>query len=82
MNLLQLGLLMPISLVLTRCDTSESSWARVYAHLRSIFSLELAPTSHTLGCQILVHYELFIAGSLLLIVVANLVGSLERLGRK
>ena len=77
-NLLELSVFFTVLSILRRCSDSQNRWTIWYEHLRSIWTLELVPTSGSRSCRVFGHYEVVVAGALLLIVVASLVGGVLR----
>jgi hypothetical protein len=77
-NLLELSVLFTVLSILGRCSDTVSRWTIWNEHLRSIWTLELIPTSGSQSCRVFAQYEVVVAGALLLIVVASLVGGVIR----
>ncbi len=79
-NLCELAVWFPIAFLLVGCVASPIHKLRLaYDHLHAVWSLELANTSPGgLFCRVFSHYEIIVAGTLLLIVVASLVGGVLR----
>jgi hypothetical protein len=79
LNLLEVALYSSIIIILAACaPPSASTWTVVYDNLRAVFSLGLPATEAFTVCRIIGHFELVIAGTLLLITVASLVGGVLR----
>lgn len=79
-NVCELALWSPIAFLLAGCVVSPTHRLKlVYDHLRAVWSLELVNSNAPgLCCNLLSHYEIIVAGTLLLIVVASLVGGVLR----
>lgn len=76
-NLFEVALLFSVALSLAGCQ-SHRGWTGVYENVRSVFKLELSTTARGPSCQVLGHYEVVVAATLLVIVIASLVGAVAR----
>jgi hypothetical protein len=78
-NIIEISLLTSVILTLAGCQTGASStWSLVYNNLAASFGLSLVQTSGPSVCSFGVHAQVIIAGMLLSIAVASLVGGVLR----
>jgi hypothetical protein len=78
-NLFELALYFSIIFNLAGCQKNYTKgWNAVYENLNSVFNLELVAVREIAVCRIAAHYETVIAATLLVIVIASLVGAVVR----
>ena len=82
LNLIEIALFFAIVFALADCrDSDMAGWLTVYDSITSVFNLQLVTVRDTLGCHIAAHYEIIVAGILLVIIIASLVGAVVRLDK-
>lgn len=79
LNLFELAIYFSIAFALAGCSKNYTAgWAAFYDNFRSIFNLELVAVRETAVCQFSAHYEIVVAATLLVIIIASLVGAVVR----
>lgn len=84
LNLLEIAFFFAIMSQLASCSLIPSSpWSVVYGNLAAIFKLELVPRPPGASwCSFLAHYQVIVAGVILPITIASLVGGVLRSEKK
>jgi len=79
LNLFEIALYFSIAFSLMGCLTqSTTKWVLIYDNLRSVFTLQLMTDAKRLCCSALAHYQVIVAATLLVIVIASLIGAVVR----
>jgi len=80
LNLIEIALYFSIAFSLLACPApSTKHWTLLYDNLRAVFTLQLAiDAKEAPTCYLLAHYEVIVAATLLIIVIASLVGEVVR----
>ena len=74
-NFIELALLFTVIQVLTSCETQPGRWELLYSHLRALFTFELIGARPGAVCAVASHLEIILSATLLLVVIAGLVGT-------
>ena len=77
LNLVEIALFFAIVFTLTGCR-SMTGWTAIYDSITSVFNLRLVAVQDNLCCRVAAHYEIIVAGTLLAIIIASLVGAVVR----
>jgi hypothetical protein len=75
-NLFELAFLFSIIHILVGCANEPSVRKTVYANLSSVFGLSLVSTPSAMSCSLISHTELVVSVTLVMVVIAGLVGTI------
>ena len=79
LNLVEIAFYFSIAFSLLACPgPSTTQWGLLYDNVRAVFTLQLPIDAPAPRCRTLAHYEVIVAATLLVIVIASLVGEVVR----